>query len=72
MIPKCIFYFHPLVDVTLMVTAFHKGYYEFRLCQNDIPQKGRDASIAVTQECMDKNLLTAPDGSTKYVIVVLY
>ena len=55
-----------------MVTAFHKGYYEFRLCQNDIPQKGRDARIAVTQECMDKNLLTAPDGSTKYVFVVLY
>ena len=55
------------VDVTVVTTAFHKGYYQFRLCQNDVPQKGKDASIAVTQDCFEKNILKSPKNDTKYV-----
>jgi len=55
------------VDVTIMVTAFHKGYFEFRLCENDVPQKGNDPSIAVTHDCLNKNLLTTADGQSTYV-----
>ena len=35
------------------------GYYEFRLC----PLQNRSAPA--TKECLDKNLLQRPDGSTK-------
>ena len=55
------------VDVEVVATAFHKGYYQFRLCENDIPQKGKDASIAVTQDCFEKNILKSPKNDTKYV-----
>ena len=53
------------VDVEVVATAFHKGYYQFRLCENDIPQKGKDASIAVTQDCFEKNILKSPKNDTK-------
>ena len=52
----------------MVATAFHKGYYQFRLCENDIPQKGKDASIAVTQDCFEKNILKSPKNDTKYVV----
>ena len=51
----------------MVATAFHKGYYQFRLCENNVPQKGKDASIAVTQDCFDKNILKSPKNDTKYV-----
>ena len=55
-----------VVDVTIMTTAFHKGYYEFRLCENNVPQKGSDNSIAVTIDCLNQNLLTSGEtGDTK-------
>ena len=54
-----------LVEITVSITAFHKGYFEFRLCKNNIPQKGDDASIAVTQECLNQNLLQAEGGQGK-------
>ena len=39
------------IDVTVHITANHKGWFEFRLCRNDNPQ------AKIDQECMDKNLL---------------
>ena len=53
-----------LVDITTMITAHHKGYFELRLCQNDIPQIGNDSSVAVTQECFDQHLLQVETGGT--------
>ena len=56
------------VPVTVVATAFHKGYYEFRLCENDVPQKGKDSSIAITHDCLNKNLLiNAQTGKPRYV-----
>ncbi|XP_067933101.1 polycystin-1-like protein 3 [Watersipora subatra] len=55
------------IDVSIMITAFHKGYFEFRLCENNIPQKGKDGSIAVTYECLNKNLLESMTGGTTLI-----
>jgi hypothetical protein len=55
------------IDVETRLTAYHQGYYELRLCKNDIPQTGNDPSIAVTQECLNENLLTNEAGSTRFL-----
>jgi hypothetical protein len=39
------------VTTTIDITANHKGYFEFRLCENNDPKK------VVEQNCFDKNLL---------------
>ncbi|ESO86390.1 hypothetical protein LOTGIDRAFT_195131, partial [Lottia gigantea] len=45
------------------VTANHKGYFEFRLCANN------DVTREVTQECLNRNILTLANGSgTKYFV----
>ena len=54
-----------LVDIKTMITAFHKGYHEYRLCENNVPQVGKDASVAVTQDCCDEHLLASPEGETR-------
>ena len=54
-----------LVDIKTMITAFHKGYHEYRLCENNVPQVGKDASVAVTQDCFDEHLLASPEGETR-------
>ena len=48
-----------------MITAFHKGYHEYRLCENNVPQGGKDASVAVTQDCFDEYLLASLEGETR-------
>ena len=40
-----------IVTTTIDITANHKGYFEFRLCQNNDPMK------IVKQDCFDQNLL---------------
>jgi len=49
-----------VIDVQVRITANHKGWVEFRLCENNNPKKDK------TQECFDKHLLTFVDsGKTR-------
>ena len=51
------------VQVHVVLTAGHLGYFEFRLCPKS------SAEELVTQECLDQNLLELEDGSTRYPIL---
>ncbi|XP_068209369.1 uncharacterized protein [Palaemon carinicauda] len=46
-----------VVPVTIHLSANHKGWYEFRLCNNNNPQ------AEDSQRCLDKQLLQMADGS---------
>ena len=51
------------IKVTVHITANHKGWFEFRLCENN------DPSLKVSQECMDRNLLYIVEAkSTRWVL----
>ncbi|KAK3095453.1 hypothetical protein FSP39_014853 [Pinctada imbricata] len=52
-----------IMNVVVQITASHKGYFEFRLCPSN------DASVTVTQECLNQNLLTevTSGGNKVYV-----
>ena len=51
-----------VVDVTVQVTAHHKGWFEFRLCKNN------DVHRAITHRCLNRHMLRLADGSrsTRY------
>ncbi|CAF3777634.1 unnamed protein product [Rotaria socialis] len=50
------------IDVKVMLTANHKGYFEFRLCNLDA-----SPSVDASQECLDRHqLLIAGTDSTKF------
>ena len=51
-----------VVEVEYRITASHKGYVQFKLCENDVVQSGNDASVRVTQACLDQNILKTPSG----------
>ena len=48
-----------IMTVVVELTANHKGWIEFRLCQND------DPSRAVPQSCFDKNVLEIVETNSK-------
>eukprot|EP00121_Abeoforma_whisleri_P010829 Awhi_evm1s9984 len=48
------------IDIEIVVTAHHKGYFQFRLC--DLPE-GSSKRTRVTQRCLDRNVLKLADGS---------
>ncbi|XP_045177030.1 uncharacterized protein LOC123537395 [Mercenaria mercenaria] len=50
------------IDVEFELTANHLGNAQFRLCQNNDPNK------RVKQECFDKHLLKLENGDTKYEV----
>ncbi|KAL3885721.1 hypothetical protein ACJMK2_025766 [Sinanodonta woodiana] len=51
------------IEVTVRITAYHKGYFEFRLCPNNNP------NVNVTQECFDRQrLAVSGTGITRYDI----
>eukprot|EP00941_MAST-03F_sp_MAST-3F-sp1_P006118 g6118.t1 len=43
------------IDITVVVTAYHLGWFEFRLCEDR--GAGFGADTAVTQECFNKHVL---------------
>ncbi|XP_041374514.1 uncharacterized protein LOC121387457 [Gigantopelta aegis] len=51
-----------IINVTIDVTANHRGYFEFRICPNNDPEK------SVTQKCLDQYLLEQTDGRTRYYV----
>ncbi|KAH3809986.1 integumentary mucin C.1-like [Dreissena polymorpha] len=51
------------IEVTVRLTANHKGWWEFRLCP--LP----NSRTKVTQECLDQYLLTTDNGNTRYDLV---
>ena len=51
-----------MIPVTIELTVNHRGHFEFRLCAK------KSAREMVTQECLDRNLLTLEDGMTSYQI----
>ncbi|XP_066941986.1 uncharacterized protein [Macrobrachium rosenbergii] len=52
-----------VIPVTIHMSANHRGYYEFRLCNNNNPN-AKDS-----QRCLDKQLLELADGSgTRYAL----
>ena len=53
-----------LVEVHVVLTAVHLGYFEFRLCPKS------SAEELVTQECLDQHLLQLEDGSTRLPIEI--
>lgn len=56
------------IAVKIKLTAPHKGYHEFRLCKNDVPQLGLKSSTAA--QCVPASpafpMLQSPDGRTKF------
>ncbi|XP_042873807.1 uncharacterized protein LOC122254270 [Penaeus japonicus] len=46
-----------IVNLGVQLTANHMGYFEFRLCPHNQPNK------PVTNECLDQNVLQKADGS---------
>ncbi|XP_004924409.1 uncharacterized protein LOC101739392 [Bombyx mori] len=46
-----------VIDTTVEITAYHRGYWEFKLCTD--PSNNE-------QECFEKYLLELEDGGTKY------
>jgi len=52
--------------IEVRLTAYHKGYFEFRLCKNNVPQSGTNPAIAVTQDCFNHHLLTDPVGNSRF------
>ncbi|KAL3884569.1 hypothetical protein ACJMK2_024702 [Sinanodonta woodiana] len=51
------------ISVTIKLTAYHGGYFEFRLCAHDDPQRN------ITQSCLDRHVLTiSGTGSIKHDI----
>ena len=51
-----------MIKVTVDVTANHKGYFQFRLCDN--PNSGSPAH----ESCFNKNVLKISDGTDKFYI----
>lgn len=52
-----------VLDVTVELTTNHKGWFEFRLCENNNPKK------RVTHECLNKHLLQLyGTGKTRYPV----
>ncbi|XP_052221019.1 uncharacterized protein LOC127837742 [Dreissena polymorpha] len=51
-----------VIDVAVHLTANHKGWFKFRLCQNDVENK------AVTQDCFDQHLLKDDKGVSRFSI----
>ncbi|XP_046612093.1 uncharacterized protein LOC124301279 [Neodiprion virginianus] len=49
-----------IVPIKVQITAFHKGYFEFRVCP--VKQRG----VEVTAECLNQNILIGADGKSKY------
>ncbi|XP_005092248.1 uncharacterized protein LOC101851710 [Aplysia californica] len=49
-----------IINVKVQLTKSHLGWFEFRLCPNN------NVNRAVTQECLDSNLLESPNGFTRY------
>ncbi|XP_052786377.1 uncharacterized protein LOC128221816 [Mya arenaria] len=54
------------IDVTIKLTANHRGWWEFRLCPL------RNSNTAVTMECLDQHVLVIEDESTRYDLVKNY
>ncbi|XP_076454171.1 uncharacterized protein LOC143289153 [Babylonia areolata] len=52
-----------VIEVHVQLTANHRGYFEFRLCQHDNPFKN------ITQKCLDQHLLTLDNtGERRYKV----
>ena len=51
-----------LIKMRVDLTTSHLGWFEFRLCPKS------SAKELVTQECLDRHLLTLDDGSTRFPI----
>ncbi|CAG5124618.1 unnamed protein product [Candidula unifasciata] len=50
-----------VIEVTVHITANHKGYFEFRICPV------ADPKVEVTQECLDQHVLEMVNGEgTRY------
>ncbi|XP_076824944.1 uncharacterized protein LOC143470595 isoform X2 [Clavelina lepadiformis] len=49
-----------VIDVTVEITAQHKGYFEFRLCP------WNDVDTPVPQECLNRYLLSFENGDKKW------
>ena len=49
-----------MIEVEVELTAYHKGFFEIRLC----PHNRRD--VPVTQSCLDEHLLSQENGGQKY------
>jgi len=50
------------INVEVKITANHKGWFEFKLCENNDPSKDK------TQECFDRHLLEFTSGGTRMEI----
>ena len=49
------------ITVSIVITATHRGYHEFRLCPVNNPK------IRATQDCLDRYLLKHPNGDTQFI-----
>ena len=49
-----------VISATVDVTAFHKGYFQFRICPHN------DVHTPATKECLDQYLLQSLGGDTEF------
>ena len=50
-----------VIDVKVILTAFHDGWFQFRLCDYGTKNPSQEA----TEECLDQNILKVSCGSTR-------
>lgn len=48
------------IPVKVVLTAYHKGYYEFKICPHNNP------TMPVTQRCLDEHPLEIKEGNRRY------
>ncbi|CAG2214485.1 unnamed protein product [Mytilus edulis] len=50
-----------VIDVSIQITADHRGWFEMKLCPNNNPAK------AITHACLDSHLLNVVGSGTRYI-----
>ncbi|CAH1774521.1 unnamed protein product [Owenia fusiformis] len=50
------------IDIFVNITANHKGWFEFRICENN------DITKPITQKCLNTNLLRLTNGGIRYYL----
>ncbi|XP_033754405.1 uncharacterized protein LOC117337502 [Pecten maximus] len=58
--PNAVYIQGQVMPVVVDITANHKGWFEFRICE------AVDNNTPVTQSCLDQHLLTLDNGGTQY------
>lgn len=71
-IPRGIYKSGGIMDVNIKLTAYHYGWFEFRLCVPAPANQGLDTKVVETQACMNQHILQIDPSSENYADVIKY